>query len=128
MPILLDHLILRVNDAAESVAFYSSVLGFTHEGEDGPFSVLRVHEGFTLQLAPWSTKGGEHFAFAMTCAEFEDVFARLKERGIVYGDSFHTVGNNLGPGQEAGARGLGQSLYFFDPNKHLLEIRHYEGR
>lgn len=30
-----------------------------------------------------------------------------------------------GPGQESGARGLAPTLYFNDPNKHLLEIRSY---
>ncbi len=126
MPTQIDHVILKVNDARASVDFYARYLGFTHEGEDGPFSVLRVSEGFTLQLAPWGTSGGEHLAFAMTHAEFEAAFARLRESGIAYGDSFHAVGNQKGPGDESGARGMGKALYFFDPNKHLIEIRHYE--
>lgn len=66
MPAQLDHLIVNVNDARVSVAFYARVLGFTHEGEDGPFSVLRVNESLTLQLAPWGTTGGAHLAFALT--------------------------------------------------------------
>ena len=43
-----------------------------------------------------------------------------------YGDSFHSVGNNLGPGDEAGAKGLGPTLYISDPSKHLIEIRTYD--
>jgi hypothetical protein len=31
-----------------------------------------------------------------------------------------------GPGEETGARGPGQAIYFFDPSQHLIEIRHYE--
>jgi hypothetical protein len=40
-----------------------------------------------------------------------------------------------GPGDETretikaiggGARGPAKNLYFFDPSKHLIEIRHYE--
>src|SRR5258708_7299819 len=105
MSIRLDHLILAVNDASASVAFYERVLGFACEGERGPFSVVRVSDDLTLQIAPWGTQGGEHLAFAMTRAQFDQVFARVRETGIPYGDSFHAVGNNLGPGDEDGARG-----------------------
>jgi len=122
----IDHVILAVNDVRESVEFYARILGFAHEGEDGPFSVLRVDPGFTIQLAPWGTKGGEHLAFAMSRADFDLVFARIRAAGLDHGDSFHTVGKQAGIGRENGARGAGATLYFFDPNKHLLEIRHYE--
>jgi hypothetical protein len=30
-----------------------------------------------------------------------------------------------GPGEESGARGNGQAVYIFDPNRHLIEIRSY---
>ena len=122
----IDHVILAVNDVGASLEFYDRILGFAHEGNDGPFSVVRVSEGFTLQLAPWGTKGGEHLAFATTRAEFDRIFARIVATGLDYGDSFHTVGKQAGPGRENGARGPGATIYFFDPNKHLLEIRHYE--
>lgn len=122
----IDHLILNINDVASSIDFYVNVLGFKHEGEDGPFSVIRVNDGFTLQLAPWGTKGNEHLAFAMSREDFDQAFARVKEKGIPYGDSFHSVGNNAGPGAEVGAKGLGPTVYLNDPNKHLIEIRTYE--
>lgn len=127
MPVELDHLILRVNDTAESVDFYTRILSLVCEGERGPFSVIRVTERLTLQLAPWQTDGGEHLAFAMTRAEFDAIFERVKRAGIAYGDSFHTVGNMQGPGSEDGSRGPGKALYLFDPNRHLIEIRFYEG-
>ena len=123
---VLDHLILHVNDVELTTRFYVDTLGWCQEGKSGPFTVLRVTPDFTLQLAPWGTKGGEHLAFAMSRAEFSMVFQRIRDAGIEFGDSFHSVGNMQGPGEEDGARGRGASLYFFDPNKHLLEIRHYE--
>ena len=46
--------------------------------------------------------------------------------GIAYGPTFDSVGTNTGPGEESGARGTAPTLYFNDPNKHLLEIRTYE--
>jgi catechol 2,3-dioxygenase-like lactoylglutathione lyase family enzyme len=122
----IDHLILNVNDIEASVAFYANVLGFTREGQEGPFTVIRVSDDFTLQLAPWGTKGNEHYAFALPRAEFDRVFALIKKNGIPYGDSFHSVGNNSGPGQESGAKGPAPTVYMNDPNNHLIEIRTYE--
>ena len=127
MPLQLDHLILTVNDRQQSIEFYTRVLGLAYEGERAPFSVLRVTPELVLQLAPWGTKGGEHLAFSMTRAEFDLVFRRIRDTGIEYGDSFHSVGNMRGPSEEGGAKGMGKAVYFFDPSQHLIEIRYYEG-
>jgi catechol 2,3-dioxygenase-like lactoylglutathione lyase family enzyme len=115
----LDHLILRVNDADESCRFYTEILRWTHEGKREPFTIVRVTSHLTIQLAPWGTKGGEHLAFAMTRAEFDEIFRRIWEGDIEYGDSFHSVGNMQGPDEEDGARGPGASLYFIRPEQIL---------
>ena len=127
MPIQLDHMILPVADLEQSIEFFTSILGCTYEGVSEPFSVIRVTPELTLQLAPWGTDGGVHLAFALPRAEFDAAFDRVKAAGIPYGDSFHAVGNMQGPGDEPGAQGDGKAVYFFDPNQHLIEIRHYEG-
>ena len=126
MAIALDHIILRVSDREESVRFYTRVLGFGYAGEQEPFSVIRVTPELSILLAPWGTEGGQHLAFAMTRDEFEAAFRRIREAGIDYGDSFHSVGNMKGPGKAEGTRGPSSSLYFFDPSKHLLELTYYE--
>jgi catechol 2,3-dioxygenase-like lactoylglutathione lyase family enzyme len=123
----IDHLILSVNDVAASVDFYVNILGFEHGGKEGPFTVIRVSQDFILQLAPWGTDGNEHLAFALSRKAFDRVFALVKEKGIPYGDSYHSVGNNSGPGVESGARGIAPTVYMMDPNKHLIEIRTYDG-
>jgi catechol 2,3-dioxygenase-like lactoylglutathione lyase family enzyme len=122
----LDHIILKVNDLQASVAFYRDILGFIPEGTDGPFTVLRAGPEFLLQLAPWGTPGFEHYAFAVSAAEFRHIFDRIKAAGIAFGPTFDSVGANSEPGQETGARGLAPTLYFKDPNQHLLEIRTYD--
>ncbi len=128
MPAKLDHTILNVNDRAKSIEFYTQVLGFAHEGErEGtPFSTIRVTPDFMLQLAPFGTKGNEHLAFSMSRVEFDQVFKRVRDRAIEYGDSFDTVGNMRGPGDSDGAKGRCKSVYFFDPNRHLIEIAYYD--
>jgi catechol 2,3-dioxygenase-like lactoylglutathione lyase family enzyme len=122
----LDHVILKVNDLQASVAFYRDVLGFALEGTDGPFTVVRAGPDFLLQLAPWGTPGFEHYAFAVSKAEFRQIVDRIKAAGIPSGPTFDSVGVNGEPGQETGARGLAPTLYFNDPNQHLLEIRTYD--
>ena len=117
---------MTVNDLDATVGFFTDVLGLGCEGTSDPFTVIRVSPGLTLQLAPWGTSGGQHLAFAMPRDEFDATFARIRAAGIPYGDSFHDVGNMRGPGREDGARGPAASLYVFDPNRHLIEVRHYE--
>ena len=117
----LDHMILPVADLEASLVFYRDVLGLEYEGVDDPFSVLRVTPEFTLLLAPLGTAGGEHLAFSMSEAEFDEVFSRIRAAGIEYGDAYNAVGNMQGPGDERGAK----ALYVFDPSRHLIEVRHY---
>lgn len=122
----LDHLILKVSDLADSLRFYVDVMGFTDAGRDGPFTVVKAGPDCQLQLAPWGTQGFEHYAFAVSRADFDAIFARVKAAGLGYGPTFNSVGTNTGPGEEVGARGPGATLYFNDPNQHLIEIRTYE--
>lgn len=122
----LDHFILDVEDLDTSTAFYTNVLGFTAEGKDGPFTVIRVNANLVMLLASHAPQGPQHYAFAMSRQAFDTVFDRIKAAGIAYGPSFSTVGSNRGPGEEAGARGLASTLYFNDPSRHLLEIRCYD--
>jgi catechol 2,3-dioxygenase-like lactoylglutathione lyase family enzyme len=126
MGMQLDHMILPVADLAGSIEFFTKILGCTYEGEREPFSVIRVTPDLTLQLAPWGTEGGMHLAFSLPRPEFDAAFDRVKAAGIPYGDSFHVVGNMQGPGEEFGSHGDGATVYFFDPNQHLIEIRHYD--
>lgn len=121
----LDHLILKVNDLDASVRFYVDLMGFTHGGRDGPFTVIKAGPGCQLQLAPWGTPGMEHYAFAVSAAEFDAIFQRIRAAGLGYGPTFDAVGSNAGIGNEVGACGPAPTLYFNDPNQHLIEIRTY---
>lgn len=125
MAVGFDHTIVSVKDLDASVAFWVRYLGLADEGREGPFAMLRVDANTMFQLAPWGTAGSGHFAFSLEPQEFDAAFERLQADGIAYGDSFHDVGNMKGPGTETGARGPGRTVYFFDPNHHLLEIRSY---
>lgn len=122
----LDHIILKVNDLEASIQFYTRIMGFKNEGIDGPFTVIRTDRQFQMQLAPWGTPGYEHYAFSVSTSDFDSIFERIKAAGIEYGPTFDSVGSNSGPGVETGAMGDAPTLYFNDPNKHLIEIRTYK--
>ena len=121
-----DHIILKVNELDKSVAFYTGVLGFENAGVDGRFTIIRTGEKFLIQLAPWGTKRFEHYAFAVSRKEFEEIFSRVKQAGIDYGPTFDSVGANSGPGNESGGRGEAPAVYSNDPNSYLIAMRTYD--
>ena len=123
--VTLDHLILTVNDRDASVRFYTEVMGFGHEGEDGPFSVIRVSPETTLQLAPWGTEGGEHLAFALSPGSSTPPSPGCGRPGCPTATRSTTWATCRAPGEEAGRGGWGPRVYLFDPNGHLVELRHY---
>jgi catechol 2,3-dioxygenase-like lactoylglutathione lyase family enzyme len=119
----LDHMILRVSDPAASIRFYEGVLGFRHEGRAGPFEVVRVNEGFTLDLLAEPPGEQLHLAFRVDPEHFERVMVQLRERRIPFGG--HHMDRSSGqPQPQYGARGLALACYFEDPDGHHLEIRY----
>ena len=82
----IDHIILKVNDLDKSVDFYSGIMGFSNQGTDGPFVVIRVSDDFQIQLAAWGTPGFEHYAFAVSRGDFDQIFERVKAAEIDFAD------------------------------------------
>lgn len=122
----LDHLILDVADVPASLAFYTAIFGFTDDGRDGPFCVMRVNADAVILLAQRRPASPQHLAFAMERGELDRVLERIRRDNVPYGDAFDRVGNSRGPGDENGARGIAKSIYLFDPDRHLIEILYYE--
>jgi catechol 2,3-dioxygenase-like lactoylglutathione lyase family enzyme len=122
MTIALDHTILSVNDIEKSVRFYYKVLGFKYE----PEALIRISPTLVFQLIERPPQSSQHLAFSMSKSEFEETLGRLKSTGIPYGDNFDTVGSMSGPGISHGSKKNAQSIYFEDPDGHMLEIMHYE--
>jgi glyoxylase I family protein len=123
--ISLDHMILRVRNQAESVRFYQQILAFEHEGRVDPFEILRVHEGLTLDLMEQVPQDQVHLAFCLERTAFEAIHRRLIQLNIPFGNGpFDRTGGAAA--KSLGARGMGDSLYFYDPDEHNIEIRTYE--
>ncbi|MBI2207108.1 MAG: VOC family protein [Candidatus Rokubacteria bacterium] len=126
MAIRLDHTIVPAKDKMVSAEFFAEMFGLTVE--PGHFAQVRVNESLTMDFADeaeaWGGPGFDpssgrslHYAFHVGDAEFDEIFARVKAKGIPYGS-----GPNRHANGQINTRRGGRGLYFEDPYGHLLEI------
>ena len=120
MAVQLNHTIVHAKDREASAKFYSEVLGVPVAGRMGPFVAVALDNAVTLDFASAGDAPitSQHYAFKVSEQEWDEIFARIKERGIPYwADPYHRR-----PGEtntEFGGRGV----YFEDPDGHNLEIQ-----
>ena len=118
MAIELNHTIVHARDKRESAFFMTEILGLPDPEPFFHFLVVRTSNGVSLDFL--STDEPfliEHYAFLVSEAEFDQIFARIKTRVVQYwadpaakrpGDINHNDG--------------GRGFYFKDPSGHYLEI------
>lgn len=117
MPVRLDHTIVPANDENASAAFLSSILGLPPPVRLGHFAA--VHVGDTsLDFAKSDREiPHHHYAFLVSEVEFDQIFGRIRERGLRYwADPRQRKPNEINAWDD------GRGVYFEDPNGHLLEI------
>jgi catechol 2,3-dioxygenase-like lactoylglutathione lyase family enzyme len=118
MPIELNHTIIWSHDAKASAKFLSEILGLPAPQTIYHFEVLTTANGVNLDFAD---KEGEirtqHYAFLISEPEFDQIFGRIRQRGLDYwADPGRTRKGEIN--RHDGGRGV----YFQDPSGHLLEI------
>jgi catechol 2,3-dioxygenase-like lactoylglutathione lyase family enzyme len=118
MAIQLNHTIVPAHDPHASAALLAEVLGRRAPTRYGPFHGVEVDNGVTLDFM--RTEGDiawQHYAFLVSEAEFDQIFERIRARGLPYwADPGHHQ-----PG-EINHNDGGRGVYWDDPNGHLLEI------
>ena len=117
MPIILDHTIVPAHDHEASAQFFAKIFGLSYEGPKGHFAPVVVNDTLTLLFDRRETFESHHYAFHVTDADFDAIFARIKAEGITYGSG----PRSLDDGQLNARRG-GRGVYFLDPNGHVLEL------
>ncbi len=118
MTIELNHTIVPSRDKEESVRFYSDMFGFTYEGPFGHFEPVRIEsQHLTLDFDNRESFGAQHYAFKVSEDEFDEIFDKIKERGLAYG-SGPSSPEDMDINHWDGGRGV----YFRDPSGHLLEL------
>ncbi len=126
----LDHIGLRVKDVEASLRFYSELLGLKAErvdewrkGEIG-FPSVRLDADtlidFFLSEKKFDNANKEinqdHFCLVIEPTDMEHLKTRLEELGVRI---------HAGPGKRWGAHGDATSLYMYDPDQNVVELRHY---
>jgi catechol 2,3-dioxygenase-like lactoylglutathione lyase family enzyme len=118
MAIKLNHTIVYARDKRKSAAFLAEILGLPAPVPFGPFLGVEVGNEVTLDfLEADGEVAPQHYAFLISEAEFDEIFARLRKRRITYwADPEQSERNAIN------RWGGGRGLYFEDPSGHLLEI------
>lgn len=114
----LNHTIVHARDGAASARFYTELLGLPAPATLWHFSVVKLANGLSLDFM--DTRGEiqpQHYAFLVSEPEFDEIFARVKVRGITY----YPGPRKANAGQINHSFG-GRGFYFEDPDGHFLEV------
>ena len=119
MPVQLNHTIALATDPAASAGQLAEILGLDEPRRWGPFHEVRLANDMTIDFMD---SGGQpilgiHYAFLVTEDEFDDIWGRIKERGLDWwADPHQQQKGEINPND--GGRGL----YWEHPDGHWLEI------
>ena len=119
MAIHLNHTIVHARDPSASASFLAEMLGVAAPKPFGPFMEVHVDNDVTLAFIRAEPHEIiiEHYAFLVSEAEFDQIFGRIRERGLEYwADPAHRHAGQIN--HHDGGRGV----YWNDPNGHYLEI------
>ena len=118
MAIHFNHTILSAHDSQASAKFLAEILGLPAPTHWGPFEMVITENGANLDyLDVDGDIVSQHYAFLVSEAEFDAIFARVRDRKLSYwADPAQT---NLG---EINHHDGGRGFYFEEPNGHLLEV------
>lgn len=118
MSVELNHTIVHASDRDATAAFLTDILGLPEAQEYGPFRVVELANGVSLDVV--QNAGDvhpQHYAFLVAEEEFDAILARIEARSITYwADPFHRQEGRIN--HNDGGRGV----YWEDPDGHNLEI------
>lgn len=119
MGVRFNHTIVHSRDPKAAASFLTEILGLPAPSSFGPFLVVALENGASLDFldADDDEIVLQHYAFLVDEDEFTTIFARIRERGLVYwADPYKEKRGEIN--HHFGGRGV----YFDDPSGHLLEV------
>ncbi len=126
----MDHIVLRVRDVETSLRFYTQVLGMPAErveqwraGEirfpSARLNADTIIDFFGSDQEPVGRDGAknqDHFCMVIEPTDMEELKTKFEGIGVDI---------QAGPGKRWGSHGDGISLYIYDPDDNVVELRHY---
>ncbi|NMH99351.1 VOC family protein [Pseudonocardia acidicola] len=117
MTVEFNHTIVFTHDQGAGARFLADVLGLPEPTRFGPFDVVTVAHGASLDFMTTSDRiTPQHYAFLISEDEFDAVDQRLAERNVAtYADPQRTT-------KGINTRDGGRGMYFDSPEGHILEV------
>ena len=126
----MDHIVLRNKDVEVSLKFYTEVLGLQAERIDEwragevRFPSARINadtiiDFFGTDQEPIGKEGDKnqaHYCMVIEPTDMEELKSKFEAMGVEI---------QAGPGKRWGSHGDGISLYIYDPDDNVVELRHY---
>ena len=126
----MDHIVLRVSDVEASLSFYSEILGLPVERVDQwragevRFPSVRLNADTIIDLfasdqepiGKEGAKNQDHYCMVIEPTDMEALKAEFEAIGVEI---------QAGPGKRWGSHGDGISLYIYDPDDNVVELRYY---
>ena len=126
----MDHIVLRNKDVEKSLRFYTEVLGLQAERVDRwrageiRFPSARINADTIIDffgsdqepIGKEGIKNQDHFCMVIEPTDMEELKNKFVEMGVAI---------QAGPGKRWGSHGDGISLYIYDPDDNVVELRHY---
>ncbi|HWA46947.1 MAG TPA: VOC family protein, partial [Dongiaceae bacterium] len=117
MAVRLNHTIVSARDRDASARFLTEILGLQAPLVLDPFVVVQVGDTSLDFIHTDDDFTSQHYAFLVSEIEFDEIFARIRQRGLTYWAD---------PGRqkrgEINGWDDGRGVYFDDANGHLLEV------
>lgn len=118
MSVQLNHTIVWCRDKLRSTSFLTDILGLPRPIPFGQMLVVQLENGVSLDFFESDrTISMQHYAFLLGEDEFDQVFTRIRDRGLRYWAD---------PGKQREGdtylHNSGRGFYFDDPDGHLLEV------
>ena len=117
MTIILNHTIVPARSKEAAARQFAQLFGLPYDGAGEHFAPVKINDMLTFLFDDDTNFESHHYAFHVSDAEFDAIFRRVKEAGLVYGSAPWSADD-----KKLNDWGGGRGVYFTVSDGHLLEL------